>query len=41
VLPDDFVGRVALDPLAADIPARHHAVRIQHVERVVDDTFNQ
>ena len=25
VLPDDFVGRVTLDPLAADVPARHHA----------------
>ena len=41
VLPDDFVGRVALDPLAADVPARHHAVRIQHVQRVVGNTFNQ
>ena len=41
VLPDDFVRRVALDPLAADVPARHHAVGIQHVERVVGNTFNQ
>ena len=41
VLPDDFVGRVALDPLAADIPARHDAVGIQHVQGVIGDTFNQ
>ena len=41
MLADDFGGRIALDPLAADVPARHHAVRIQHVQRVVGNTFNQ
>ena len=41
VLPDDFVGRIALDPLAADIPARHYAAGIQHVKRVVGNAFNQ
>src|SRR5205823_13698783 len=38
---NDFVGRIALDPLAADIPARHHATGIQHVERVIGNAFNQ
>jgi hypothetical protein len=41
MLPDDLGGRVALDPLAADVPARHHAVQIQHVERVIGNAFNQ
>ena len=41
MLPDDFVGRVALDPLAADVPARDHAGRVQHVQRVVGNAFNQ
>ncbi len=41
MLPNNFVGRIALDPLAAAIPARHYAVRIQHVERVVGNAFNQ
>ena len=41
VLPDDFVGRITLDPLAADVPARDHAGRVQHVQRVVGNTFNQ
>ena len=41
MLPDDFVRQIALDPLAANIPARHDAVGVQHVQRVVCDTFDQ
>ena len=41
MLPDDLGGRVTLDPLAADVPARHHAGRVQHVKRVVGNAFNQ
>ena len=41
MLADDLFGRVALDPLAADIPARDDAGRVQHIQRVVGDTFDQ
>ena len=41
MLADDLFGRIALDPLAADIPARDDAVGIQHVERVVGNAFNE
>jgi hypothetical protein len=41
MLPDDLRGRVTLDPLAADVPARHHPGRIQHVQRVVGNGLNQ
>ena len=41
VLPDDFLWRIALDPLAANIPAGDDAGRVQQVQRVVGNTFNQ
>lgn len=41
MLADDLLGRIALDPLAADVPARHDAGRADHIERVVRDTFDK
>ena len=41
MLAEDFPGRITLDPLAADVPARDDAGGIEHVKRVVGDTFNE
>ena len=41
MLADDFVGRIALDPLRAGIPVGHDAVRIEHVDGVVDHPLDQ
>src|SRR4051794_32559457 len=41
MLPDDLFGLEALDPLGAAIPARHETVRVEHVDRIVDDRLNQ
>ena len=38
---DDLLGRIALDALAADIPAGDDPGRIEHVQRVVGDAFDQ
>ena len=35
------LGQITLDPLAADVPARDNAGWVQHVQRVVGNTFNQ
>jgi hypothetical protein len=35
VLADDLRGTVALDPLRAQVPARHAAIGVQHEDRVV------
>ncbi len=37
----DLFGGIALDPFTAGIPAGDEAGRVQHVERVVGDTFNE
>src|SRR5262245_52132864 len=41
MLPDDFVGRVALQPRGAGIPAHDAAVEIEHVDGVVDDSIDE
>ena len=41
MLADDFRRRVAFDPFAAGVPARHESLRIEHVQRVVCDTADQ
>jgi hypothetical protein len=41
VLADDFLGRVALDSLGADVPGDHHAIRIEHEDRVLAHAFDQ
>src|SRR5262249_23746076 len=41
VLADDLLRRIALDALAADIPARDGAGRVEHVEGVVGNPFHQ
>ena len=38
---DDFSGRVALDAFAARIPTDDHAIRIEHVDRVVGNSADQ
>src|SRR5690606_22436009 len=38
---DDFIGPVALDPLATRIPADHVSLRVEHVDGVVGDTAEQ
>ena len=38
---ENFLGRITLDPLTANIPARDNAGGIEHVQRVVGDPFNQ
>ena len=39
--PDDFVRGIALDPLAAEVPVRDAAFRIEHVDRVIGDALHQ
>ena len=41
VLPDDLVGAVALDALRAAIPGGDSALRIEHVDRIIGDRFDQ
>src|SRR5579872_918547 len=41
VLPDDFVGRIALDVLGARIPAHDVAGGVEHEDRIVHDTLDQ
>ena len=41
MLPDDFMGRIALEALGARIPARHHAGGIEHVDGVIVDRLDQ
>ncbi len=38
---EDLLGRIALDALAADIPAGDDAGGVEHVQRVVGDTLDQ
>ncbi len=38
---DDLVGGVALDTLAAEVPIRDVALRVDHVDRVIDDPLHQ
>src|SRR5262249_44509865 len=41
MVPDDFVGGVALYGLPARVPVGHHAARVEHVDRVIDDALDQ
>src|SRR3989344_5874391 len=41
VLAENLGGRVALEPLSAGIPARHDAVDVEHVDRIVGDRLDQ
>src|SRR4029079_1222122 len=38
---DDLLRGIALDPLAAEVPVRDAAFRIEHVDRVIGDTLHQ
>jgi len=40
-LADDLVGRIALQPRGAGIPAHDAAVEVEHVDGVVDDRIDQ
>src|SRR5579871_4377180 len=37
----DFLGGIALDALAPDIPARDDATGVEHIERIVRNTLDQ
>src|SRR5687768_8557514 len=41
MLPDDLAGRVSLDELGTGIPVGDPPVHVEHVDRVVADTFDQ
>jgi hypothetical protein len=41
MLAQDFLRAVALDALAADIPARDHPRGVQHIERVIGHPLNE
>ena len=41
MLPDDLFGLEALDALRAGIPAGHYALRVQHVDRVINDGLDE
>jgi hypothetical protein len=41
VLAEDFLRRIALDALAADVPARDDPAGVEHVEGVVGDPLHQ
>jgi hypothetical protein len=41
MLADDFLGRVTLDALSADVPVGDNAVRIEHVKRVIGNATYQ
>ena len=41
VLTQDFVGRVSFDPLRPSIPARHVAIRVEHVDRVIGHALDK
>jgi hypothetical protein len=41
VLTDDFLRRVALDPLGAGIPAGYIPMRVQHEDRVIRHGINE
>src|ERR1700742_846601 len=41
MLTDYLAGRISFDALCTLIPARNHAVRIEHIDRVVRHAFDQ
>jgi len=41
VLPENILGRIALDSLGPGVPARHPAVRVEHVDCIVDDRLDE
>jgi hypothetical protein len=41
MLAEDLLGRVALDALAADIPARDHAGGVKHIKRIVGHPLDE
>ena len=41
MLADDFIGRIAFDPLRSGIPVGHDAVRIEHIDGIVDHPLDQ
>ena len=41
VLPDDLLGRVALDSLRTGVPGCDTAIRIEHEDRVVPDAIDE
>ena len=40
-LPDDVGAPVALDPLCARVPARNDIVRVEHIDGVIVDAFDE
>ena len=41
MLSDDLIGRVALEPLRARVPVNNDPARVQHVDGVIDDAFDE
>jgi hypothetical protein len=41
MLADDLVGRIALEPFGARIPAHDHAARVEQIDRVILDRLDQ
>src|SRR5690606_28388804 len=41
MLSDDFLGRIAFDALCAGVPTGYAAVRIDPVDRIVDDRLDE
>jgi hypothetical protein len=41
VLADDFGFLIALQALGTGVPARYHAVRVQHIEGIIDYRLDQ
>ena len=41
MLAEDLLGRVALDALAADVPAGDHPGGVEHIEGVVGHAFDE
>src|SRR6201987_220058 len=41
MLPDNLIGRITLQALCTGIPVSDAPAGIEHIDRIVDDTFNQ
>src|SRR6185437_13802217 len=41
ILADDFESLVSLDALGTSVPAGHHAVAIEHVDRIIENGIDQ
>jgi len=41
ILADDFESLVSLDALGTSVPAGHHAVAIEHVDRIIENGIDE